>query len=69
MRMFKKLFNPATIVLRTRKKILYETIDLFNPKHVYTVKKYIQQNFVYQKFHMKNNMNLVIFNHSIIEIS
>ena len=40
MRMFKKLFNPATIVLRTQKKILYETIDFnFNPNHVYTVKK------------------------------
>lgn len=40
MRVFKRLFNPATIVLRTQKKILYETIDFnFDPKHVYTVKK------------------------------
>ena len=40
MRMFKHVFNPATIVLRTKKKILYETIDFnFDPKHVYTLKK------------------------------
>ena len=40
MRMFKKLFNPPSILLRTRKKILYETIDFnFDPKHVYTLKK------------------------------
>lgn len=40
MRVFKRLFNPATILLRTQKKILYETIDFnFDPKHVYTVKK------------------------------
>ena len=36
--MFKHVFNPPTIVLRSQKKILYESIDFnFDPKHVYTL--------------------------------
>ena len=34
-----KWFNDPTILLRSQKKILYETVDFnFNPKHVYTLK-------------------------------
>ena len=50
MRMFKHIFNPPTIVLRTQKKILYETIDFnFNPKHVYTLKKIFPTKFCIPK--------------------